>query len=233
VTPEALRERAREAARRWYMTPTPPGVGMIDDLAAALDRYAEAHLSAWRAARRDPADGGPLLCDLCQEPAQEWRWVDEGWSLACLPCINKVAEARVAEARTPPGEWYSRAALDHAVAEAVGALTMDDDAAGKWWWQSTAIAAKWPETEAWDLMPQPMKNVFIHHGQAALAALRQRTATSVTPPPTGADTAGLRAALDRLLRLHLVECADETECGAVIEARAALAAPAPESNPQD
>jgi hypothetical protein len=68
---------------------------------AALDRYAEAHLSAWRAARRDPADGGPLLCDLCQEPAQEWRWVDEGWSLACLPCINKVAEARIADyART-------------------------------------------------------------------------------------------------------------------------------------
>jgi hypothetical protein len=62
---------------------------------------------------------------------------------------------------------------------------------------------------------------------------RVTTFAASVAPPTGADTAGLRAALDRLLRLHLVECADETECGAVIEARAALAAPAPESNPQD
>jgi hypothetical protein len=146
-----------------------------------------------------------------------------------------------AEARTPPGEWYSRAALDHAVAEAVGALTMDDDAAGKWWWQSTAIAANWPETEAWDLMPQPMKNVFIHHGQAALAALRQRTATSVTPPPTGADTAGLRAALDAALEWiegddEHAECLSD-ECSEarrrrqiIKQARAALAPPTPKED---
>jgi hypothetical protein len=175
-------EQAREAARRlvdsedfreWASGVAHDQV-LEDVVAAALDRYAEAHLSAWRAARRDPADGGPLLCDLCQEPAQEWRWVDEGWSLACLPCIAKVAEARVAEA--------------------VGAaLTMDDAAAGRWWWQSTAMAAKWPETEAWDLMPQPMKNVFIHHGQAALADLRQRAKAARSAPsvrPSGNDAGG-------------------------------------------
>ena len=55
-------------------------------------------------------------------------------------------------------------------------LRMTDDEAGRWWHTATAKAGNWPsrEPDTWDGMPQPMKDVFIHFGQAALAALRKR-----------------------------------------------------------
>jgi hypothetical protein len=32
-------------------------------------------------------------CDLCEETVFEWVWVDDGWSLACVPCLRKAAHA--------------------------------------------------------------------------------------------------------------------------------------------
>lgn len=42
---------------------------------------------AWRSRTRNTN-----CCDLCQEPTTTdgWRWIDEGWSLACHECITKV-----------------------------------------------------------------------------------------------------------------------------------------------
>ena len=61
-------------------------------------------------------------------------------------------------------------------AERSAALTMTDDEAARWWHTATAKAGDWPsrESNTWDGMPQPMKDVFIHFGQTALAALRTR-----------------------------------------------------------
>ena len=73
-----------------------------DALVARIDAFAAAHMKAWRHERRQMSPDGPH-CDLCQERVQEdgsdWRWVDEGWSLACLSCLEKIAAARVAEER--------------------------------------------------------------------------------------------------------------------------------------
>ena len=70
--------------------------------ASALDAFAAAHMKAWRHERRQMSPDGPH-CDLCQERVQgdgsDWRWVDEGWSLACLSCLEKIAAARVAAER--------------------------------------------------------------------------------------------------------------------------------------
>ena len=73
-----------------------------DALVARIDAFAAAHMKAWRHERRQMSPDGPH-CDLCQERVQEdgsdWRWVDEGWSLACLSCLEKIAAARVAAER--------------------------------------------------------------------------------------------------------------------------------------
>jgi hypothetical protein len=82
----------------------------------------------------------------------------------------ELRETRAAlEARTPPGEWYSRAALDHAVAEAVGAEREHRDALVRELRDALGLfsgAMPVPPKQAWD---------------EAIALVRQRAEAGRSP----------------------------------------------------
>lgn len=62
------------------------------------DQAVDAILALVRGSEKRKWQSG-TCCDLCEEPVSEtdWRWVEEGWSLACMACLGKITAAKDAE----------------------------------------------------------------------------------------------------------------------------------------